>query len=129
MMYQGLIGKFPFTVTEAEVCTFRDMSRTREFVYATHNVVSGLPRMQHIGRVLDTLDLKILIFPLTPISTVHFRLLALDALIEEGEELPLVFGLQYMGLHIIKSRQIDHRIMHNGVTLSAEVTLSLQEYN
>ena len=33
-MYQGLLGTFPFTVTELEVSTFRDLKFSREQVYA-----------------------------------------------------------------------------------------------
>jgi phage protein U len=129
MMYQGLLGLFPFTVTELEVCTFRDLSRSREQAYAEHKIVSGLPRLQRLGSNLETLDMTILILPLSPLSTVGLRLLGLDALIEYGEELPLVLGLKYMGLFVPLARKIDHRIIHNGVTMSAQVSLSLKEYN
>ena len=57
MMYQGVLGKFPFSVTEIEICTFRDLTRNREYSYAEHKVVSGLPKLQHTGRNLDTVEL------------------------------------------------------------------------
>lgn len=43
MMYQGLLGAFPFTVSEFEVCTFRDLKVSREQVYAEHKTLAGLP--------------------------------------------------------------------------------------
>ena len=68
MMYQGVLGTFFFTVTDAEVATFRDLKQQREIQFAEHKCVSGLPKVQH-------------------------------------------------------------RIFHNGVTMSAEIALNLTEYN
>ena len=39
-MYQGLLGTFPFTVTELEVSTFRDLKFSREQVCSTWAVTS-----------------------------------------------------------------------------------------
>lgn len=129
MMYQGVLGKFPFSVTELEVCTFRDLTCNREYNYAEHKVVSGLSKLQHTGRSLDTVELTVTLFPLLPASTVNQRLEALEKLAKDGGDLPLVLGLHYMGRFVLKSQKVTHRIMHNGVTLSAEVALALQEYN
>ena len=129
MMFQGLLGAFPFLVSELEVCTFRDLSFSRAQVYAEHKVVSGLPRLQHTGRDLDPVSLTVQIVPLTPLSTVGARLRLLEALTASGDELPLVIGLRWYGLHVLKSCETTHRQIHFGVTLAAEVKLSLQEYN
>ena len=40
-----------------------------------------------------------------------------------------MLGLTYYGLYILRSVEVQHRIFHNGVTLSAEVSLNLTEYN
>ena len=69
-MYQGLLGTFPFTVTELEVSTFRDLKFSREQVYAEHRVLAGIPCLQHMGRNLDPVSLTVQIVPLTPVSTV-----------------------------------------------------------
>ncbi len=129
MMYQGLLGLFPFTVSEAEVCTFRDLKVTHEQVYAEHKVVSGLPRLQHMGRNLAPVSLTDQIVPLGDFSTVNLRLRALEGLTATGEEMPLVIGLRYYGMNVLKSFEVTHRQLHYGVTLSAEVALSLLEYN
>ena len=80
-MYQGLLGAFPFTVTELEVSTFRDLKFSREQVYAEHRVLAGIPCLQHMGRNLDPVSLTVQIVPLTPVSTVGLRL----RLLESGE--------------------------------------------
>lgn len=129
MMYQGLYGAFPFTVSDQEVCTFRDFKVSRELVYAEHKTLDGLPRIQHTGRNLDPVSLNILVAPLGELSTVNLRLRALDLLARLGKELPLVIGFKYHGLYSLKSYEIAHRQIHYGVCLSAEVTLNLQEYN
>lgn len=129
MMFQGLLGAFPFLVSAAEVCTFRDLSITRRQVYAEHKVVSGLPRLQHTGRDLDPVSLTVRLVPLTPLSTVGARLRLLEALTASGGELPLVIGLRWYGLHVLASYEIAHRQLHYGVALAADVKLSLQEYN
>lgn len=130
MMYQGVLGTFFFTVTEAEVATFRDLKQQREIVFAEHKCVAGLPKLQHTGRNLDALTLTVQVVPLTPFAlTVDMRINALRETAVLGEEVPLVLGLTYYGLYVLKSMEVQHRIFHNGVTLSAEIALSLQEYN
>lgn len=126
-MYQGLLGTFPFTVTELEVSTFRDLKISREQVYAEHRVLAGIPCLQHMGRNLDPVSLTVQIVPLTPVSTVGLRLL--ESVAASGDEMALVIGLKYYGLYVLKSYEITHRQLHYGVTLSAEVQLALQEYN
>lgn len=129
MMYQGLLGAFPFSVSPLEICTFRDYSRNHEQTYAEHKVCDGLPRLQYTGRNLDTAELAVIIAPVGVLSTVGLRLRALQALVSSGREMPLVMGLRYYGCHVLKSYKVTHRQMHFGVTLSAEVSLILQEYN
>ena len=120
MMYQGVLGTFFFTVTDAEVATFRDLKQQREIQFAEHKCVSGLPKVQHTGQL----------FPLTPLAlTVDMRIDALRELAVLGEEVPLVLGLTYYGLYVLKSVEVQHRIFHNGVTMSAEIALNLTEYN
>ena len=130
MMYQGVLGTFFFTVTDAEMVTFRDLKQQREIQFAEHKCVSGLPKVQHTGRNLDTLSLTVQLFPLTPLAlTVDMRIDALRELAVLGEEVPLVLGLTYYGLYVLKSVEVQHRIFHNGVTMSAEIALNLTEYN
>lgn len=101
-----------------------------EIQFAEHKCVSGLPKVQHTGRNLDTLSLTVQLFPLTPLAlTVDMRIDALRELAVLGEEVPLVLGLTYYGLYVLKSVEVQHRIFHNGVTMSAEIALNLTEYN
>lgn len=129
MMYQGLFGAFPFTVSESEVCTFRDFKQSREMQFAEHKTLDGLGRLQHTGRGLDPLSLTVIIVPFSGVSTIELRLRALDLLARTGNELPLVIGLKYHGLHVLKSYEIARKQLHYGVCLSCEVSLSLLEYN
>ena len=92
-MYQGLLGAFPFTVTELEVSTFRDLKFSREQVYAEHRVLAGIPCLQHMGRNLDPVALTVQIVPLTPVSTVGLRLRLLESVAAGGDEMALVIGL------------------------------------
>ena len=113
MMYQGVLGTVFFTVTDAEVATFRDLKQQREIQFAEHKCVSGLPKVQHTGRNLDTLSLTVQLFPLTPLAlTVDMRIDALRELAVLGEEVPLVLGLTYYGLYVLKSVEVQHRIFH-----------------
>lgn len=126
---QGLYGVFPFTVSDSEVCTFRDLKRGRELVYAEHKALDGFSRLQHTGRNLDTVSLNIQIVPLGITSTVEMRLRALEGLSLLGTELPLVIGLKYYGMFALKTYEILRKTVHYGVCLAAEVTLNLLEYN
>lgn len=129
MMYQGLFGVIPFYVSEADVCTFRDFKQSREIQFAEHQTLAGLARLQHTGRSLDPVTFNVLIVPLNQIYTVELRLRALDLISSQGRELPLVIGLKYHGLYVLKSYDITRKNTHFGVTMSAEVGLSLLEYN
>lgn len=129
MMYQGLFGVFPFTVSESDICTFRDFRQSRELQFAEHKTLDGLSRLQHTGRSLDPVSLTVIIAPLNGVYTVEPRLRALDLLSRTGVELPLVIGLKYHGLYVLKSYEITRKQIHYGVCMSAGVSLSLQEYN
>ena len=126
---QGLFGVFPFTVSDSEVCTFRDLKKSRELAYVEHKTLDGLGRLQHTGRNLDTVSFTVQIVSLGATSTVDARLLALEALSLLDTELPLVIGLKYYGMFGLKSYEILRKTVHYGVCLAAEVTLNLQEYN
>lgn len=133
-MIQGVLGKWTagvfFSVTEFEVATFRDLQRKREIVFAKHACVSGLPRLQHVGREPDELTLQIQLVPLSPLAfTVDLRLEKLLELAAQGQEQALVLGFKYMGLFVVQNVEVSHRILHNGVTMSAEVNVTLTEYN
>lgn len=126
---QGLFGVFSFTVSDSEVCTFRDLKKSRELAYVEHKTLDGLGRLQHTGRNLDTVSFTVQIVSLGATSTVDARLLALEALSLLDTELPLVIGLKYYGMFVLKSYEILRKTVHYGVCLAAEVTLNLQEYN
>ena len=100
---QGLFGVFPFTVSDSEVCTFRDLKKSRELAYVEHKTLDGLGRLQHTGRNLDTVSFTVQIVSLGATSTVDARLLALEALSLLDTELPLVIGLKYYGMFVLKS--------------------------
>ena len=129
MMYQGLFGAITFYVSESDICTFRDFRQSREMQFVEHKTLDGLGRLQHTGRSLDPVSLNVIIVPMNQTFTVELRLRALDALSRLGQELPLVIGLKYHGLYVLKSYDITRKQIHFGVTLSAEVSLSLLEYN
>ena len=130
MSLQGILGVYQFTVTDDMVNTFRELKRQRKIVYAEHQCISGLAKLQHTGRNLDTMTLQIIIHPMDePHLSVDARLLALRLLATAASPLPLVLGLSYFGIYIIKSIDVAHTIFHHGVTWSAHVDLGLQEYN
>ncbi len=126
---QGLYGVFPFTVSDSEVCTFRDFKMSRELAYVEHKALDGLSRLQHTGRNLDTASMTVQIVRPQGGVTVEARLLALRGLSLLATELPLVTGLIYHGMFVLKSYEILRKVIHFGYVQSAEVTLNLQEYN
>lgn len=130
MSIQALIGIYPCTVTEDMANTFRELKRSRSIVYAEHKVVSGLPKLEHTGRELDTMSLQILLHPMIADAlSVDARILALRTLALTGIQIPVVIGFGWYGMNVIKSVEVAHKIMHNGSTWSATVDLTLQEYN
>ncbi len=126
---QGLFGVFPFTVSDSEVCTFRDLKKSRELAYVEHKTLDGLGRLQHTGRNLDTVSFTVQIVSLGATSTVDARLLALEALSLLDTELPLVIGLKYYGMFVLKSYEILRKTVHYGVCLAAAVSINFHEYN
>ncbi len=128
-MYQGLYGVFPFLVSESDVCTFRDLKQSRELQYVEHKTLDGLGRLQHTGRSLDPVSFSVIVAPLNGVYTVEARFRALDLITRAGLELPLVIGLKYHGLYVLKSYEITRKQIHFGVCMFAEVAFSLLEYN
>ncbi len=130
MSLQGLLGTYPFTVTEKMVNTFRDMKRTREIVFPQHKCVSGLPKIEHTGRELDTIHLQVKIHPIIADAlSVDARILLLRTMAQIGQEWPLVLGFAWYGFYVIKTVEVLHVVFHNGSTWSANVDLGLLEYN
>ncbi len=130
-MVEGLFGTFPFTVTEEMVTTFAGVKRTREAVYAEHQVLSGVPKLQYMGRSLDNLSLTVGITPVlgNPSMTVDLKISMLRLMLTAGIAYPLVLGLTYFGLFVIKSVEVEHTEVQHGATIKATINLTLQEYN
>ena len=105
--------------------------KSKELLLSVREMLIGaMQDYPYTGRNLDTLSLTVQLFPLTPLAlTVDMRIDALRELAVLGEEVPLVLGLTYYGLYVLKSVEVQHRIFHNGVTMSAEIALNLTEYN
>lgn len=130
-MVEGLLGTFPFTVTDEMVTTFSGVKRNREAVYAEHQVLSGLPKLQFMGRSLDTLSLTVGITPVLGKAsmTVDVKIGLLRAMMQVGIAYPLVLGLTYFGLFVIKSVEVEHTEIQHGATLQASINVTLEEYN
>lgn len=130
MMYQDVLGTFFFAVTDAKVVTFCDLKQRQGIQFTKHKCMPGLPKVQHTSRNLDTLSLTAQLFLLTPlVLAVDTRTDALRELTVLGEEVLLMLSLTYYSLYMLRSVETQHRIFHNGVTMSAEVALNLVEYN
>ena len=130
-MIEGLLGTFPFTVTEDMVTTFSGIKRTREAVYAEHQLLSGVPKLQYMGRALDNLSLTVGITPVLGKAsmTVDVKIGLLRAMAQVGIAYPLVLGLTYFGLFVLRSVEVEHTVVQNGATLQATINLTLEEYN
>lgn len=127
---QGILGTYPFTVTEDMVNTFRDMRRSRNIMFAEHKCLSGLPKIEHTGRELDVINLQVIIHPIIPdMLSVDARILLLRTMAQTGIEWPLVLGFSWFGFYVIKTVDVNHTIYHNGSSWSATVDLGLLEYN
>ncbi|MDL2279063.1 phage tail protein [Desulfovibrio sp. OttesenSCG-928-G11] len=129
-MHIGSIGDITFTVSRQALFTFRDLSRARTVKSAKHDVLQGLPRLQHTGRDLDAVSLTVVLEAmyqgdLTPDEKIK----ALLDLAERGDEQALVFGTDYWGLWFLGEVKVSHRIFHEGRTMRGTVELSLTEYN
>lgn len=129
-MMQGCIGEVEFAVSPAEVFTWRSMERKRGIRFGEHSVLAGTPRLQHIGRELDTVSLAIVMDSALPGATpCERRIEELETLAEKGEEQALAFGATYQGLWVITAVSVTARAMQGSRILRADVTLELKEYN
>ena len=76
------------------------------------------------------MTLQVIIHPIIAEGlSVDMRILALRLLAITGQELPLVLGMSYFGMYVLKSVNVNHTHFHNGATWSATVDLTLLEYN
>lgn len=129
-MIQGCIGTVDFSVSAYDVFTWRSMERKSETRFGEHSVLEGTPRLQHVGRALDSMTLSVVMDANLPGALpCEERIKALRALAVIGEELPLVFGAVYQGLWVITAVNVTGRRMRGDRILAADVTLELKEYN
>lgn len=129
-MIQGCIGEIDFTVSPLEVFTWRNMERKTAIRFGEHAVLEGVPRLQHVGRDLDTVSLAVVVDGgLVGAVPCEERIAALRELAAAGEEQPLVLGASWQGLWVITAVSVTARVMQGGRILRADVTLELKEYN
>lgn len=130
MSLQGLLGTYPFMVTEEMVNTFREMKRTRNIIFAEHKCLSGLPKIEHTGRNLDIINMQVIIHPIIADNlSVDARILLLRTMAQTGQEWPLVLGFSWFGFYCLRTVDVLHVVYHNGSSWSATVDLGLVEYN
>ena len=120
-----------FTVTDAEVATFRDLKQQQEIQFAeSTNACPGFRRCSTRAAIWTPSALTVQLFPLTPLGSHRGHADRRPARAGGARrEVPLVLSLTYYGLYVLKSVEVQHRIFHNGVTMSAEIALNLTEYN
>ncbi len=129
-MIQGCIGSVDFSVSALDVFTWRSMERKSEIRFGEHAVLEGTPRLQHVGRGLDTMTLAIVMDSNLPGAVpCEERIESLRSLSLTGEEQPLVFGSVYQGLWVIVAVNVTGRRMRGNRILAADVSLDLKEYN
>ena len=129
-MFAGSLGPVIFRVSHSQIRTFKNLTRKRAAKSARHDVIEGLPRLQHTGRDLDEITLTVVLermhsFDSTPDACIR----ALLAMADAGDEVPLLLGLRYSGLWYVRDVSPSHTVIHRGATWRAEVALTLVEYD
>ena len=129
-MIVGSLGPVIFQVDHQHINTFKDLSRKRTVKNAKHDVLEGLPRLQHTGRDLDAITLTVVLERMRNYDhNPDTNIAALLALAAAGEEVPLVLGANYFSLWFLETVDVSHKMYHRGLTWRATVNLSLVEYN
>lgn len=129
-MFIGSLGPVIFRVSRTQIRTFKGLARKRAAKSAKHDVLEGLPRLQHTGRDLDELTFSVVLermhnYDFSP----DISIAALLSMIEAGDEVPLMLGFRYQGLWFVRDVSPSHTIIHRGVTWRAEVAVTLVEYD
>ena len=129
-MIVGSLGPVIFRVDYDQLLTFQNLTRKRSIKHAKHDVLEGLPRLQHTGRDLDTVTLTVVLERMRAgDATPDAAITALLVLSAAGEQVPLVLGANYFSMWFLDSLNISHKVFHQGQTWRATVDLSLIEYN
>lgn len=129
-MFIGSLGSVTFRVSRNQIRTFKNLARKRTAKSAKHDVLEGLPRLQHTGRDLDELTLTVVLERMSNYdATPDTAITALLQMIDSGDEVPLMFGLRYHGLWFVQDVAPSHTIIQRGVTWRAEVAVTLVEYD
>lgn len=105
------------------------LSKTREAVYAELPLMSGKPRLQRTGTALQAVSVSVSLH--AAFTDPAADIAALDAYREAGEVLPLITGEgEVVGDFVIISiEETVTQTTPTGRTISAQVTMSLKEYN
>lgn len=129
-MFIGSLGTVMFRVSRNQIRTFKNLARKRTAKSAKHDVLEGLPRLQHTGRDLDEITLTVVLermsnYDFTPDTAIA----ALLRMVDVGDEVPLMLGFRYHGLWFVQDVSPSHTIIQRGVTWRAEVAVTLVEYD
>lgn len=130
MMKNGSIGDVEFETSANGVFTFGGMSATAEIVFGEHDVIEGVPRLQHTGRRLDTITLPIVIDAMRPGAlSFEARYSQLVKLAMQGDDVDLVLGKQYLGRWVIEKVSLGTKIQHGNKIIRGDLSLEIKEYN
>lgn len=126
----GTLGDIVFIVTSSKVRTFSGFSRTTTDRWANNDIIHKKPRSQFLGPGLDTFEMTVRVdarLGLNPRAEVD----KLVAYSREGKVLSLVIGGKGMGVNKVKITNLVQNwntLDHRGNLLSAEYTITLEEY-
>lgn len=129
-MIVGYMGTIPFLTSKNIVRTIDGFSRSGEGRWAKHDIIGQKPVLEFIGPDAEEISFKILLrsdLGVSPLSEIK----TLNEMRDSGAAFALVLGNKTVGdnLWVLKSVSYDVTYWNRyGTPLSAEVSVSLQEY-
>ena len=127
----GNLGPITFEVSSNKVLTFQSLTQTVKGRWTSHAVIGGKPQSEFLGADLRSASVSIYIsasFGVKPRDVIN----SIENAIENGTPFTFVIGGRKIGKYqwvITDMSEAYGVVIKNGALVSANLTLTLSEYN
>lgn len=126
----GAFGDLLFEVSYFKILSFDKWQRTTKHRYATHNIMNYKPKLESVGKDLETISLEILFHTGLGVDP-RTETEKLRTMCNNGEVNYLIVGAEVIGNCLFVIEEVSEAVEHwsgTGQILTSRVTVKFKEY-